>query len=38
MSYYNTSGTFSNLVKLKENKDQPLDTVQCIINDPYWLP
>ncbi len=36
MSYYSGStSTFYNIIKMKDSKDQPLDTVHVIVNDPY---
>ncbi len=29
------SANFYNLIKLKDPKDQPKDTIQTIVNDPY---
>lgn len=42
MSYNNSYGSnnqqnlnFYNIIKLKDPKEQPRDTIQAIVNDPY---
>jgi len=37
MSHYNSGTGFLNYVKMKNQKDQPFDSVQVMVNDPYRI-